>query len=324
MLFQRNPSVHHRHLQCLSHKRQEGVVIVIALFIVALIATMAYFMMSRLERDTQRTRLILRNVQAELYAQGSIAWAQDQLRDDWEKQKPNQLIDVTPIQSPVDEEKGYKIKSTIYDMQARYNLNNLINATSQDDFRRLLQALDPNLSEEKARDITRAVVDWISPNAQQNEFSHYYLTLPLAYRAAHRPMLSVSELRLVKGMTSALFAALEPYVTTLPEATVVNIQAALAPVFVTLSSHLSLETGKAIEQIRSQTSFVSTDYFVNLDIIKNHPIDQQKITVVSHYFLVETTVAIEKQQLVLYTLLERMIKDKKTIIQTLWQSKGIW
>jgi type II secretory pathway component PulK len=50
-------------------KEQQGVVIVIALFIVALVATMAYAMMVRIERDTRRTSLILRNTQAEFYAQ---------------------------------------------------------------------------------------------------------------------------------------------------------------------------------------------------------------------------------------------------------------
>ncbi|MBV9575373.1 MAG: general secretion pathway protein GspK, partial [Gammaproteobacteria bacterium] len=102
-------------------------VIVIALFIVALAATMAYVMMSRLERDTRRTSLLLHYTQANFYAQGSIVWAMDQLRNNWERQKTNKLVDEIPIKSPENVMNGYKISSTIYDMQSRFNLNNLNN-----------------------------------------------------------------------------------------------------------------------------------------------------------------------------------------------------
>src|SRR5262245_19487824 len=94
-----------------SLRRQQGVVLVVALFIVALVATMAYVMMIRLERDTHRTTLLLRNMQAEFYAQGTIDWAKETLRTNWLKQqgKQNTLVDITPIQSPVQEINGYKI-----------------------------------------------------------------------------------------------------------------------------------------------------------------------------------------------------------------------
>ena len=132
MLLQQN---HQKRYKCRpSLKRQQGVVIVVALFIVALVATMAYMMMSRFSRDTLRTSLILRNTQAEFYARGSIVWAIDQLRTNWEKRKPNQIVDVMPVKSPVIDVNGYKISSTIYDMQARFNLNNLNNANAQKRF----------------------------------------------------------------------------------------------------------------------------------------------------------------------------------------------
>src|SRR3990167_1767650 len=110
-LRQRQLAMHRAYR--LSHKKQQGVVIVVALFIVALVATMAYIMMSRLARDTRQTTLILRNVQAENYAQGSIAWARDHLKNDFERQKPKQMIDPVPIQSPIKEVDGYKISSKI-------------------------------------------------------------------------------------------------------------------------------------------------------------------------------------------------------------------
>jgi len=312
-----------RHRQSL--KQQRGVVIVIALFIVALAATMAYVMMSRLERDTRRTSLLLHYTQANFYAQGSIVWAMDQLRNNWERQKTNKLVDEIPIKSPENVMNGYKISSTIYDMQSRFNLNNLNNdPESQTNFVRLLQAVSPDLSLQKAQEITRATVDWITPLTQENAYSKFYLSLSPAYQTAHRPMMSSSELRLVQGMTPALFHALEPYIVALPSALPINVQTAPAPVLMSLSPNVSLDVAKTIVETRSQTPFTSLQTFFNLDIIKNHQLTMNNVTVTSQYFLVETKVAIEKQTLVLYTLLERVANGNKVLLTILWQSKNIW
>lgn len=304
--------------------RQRGVVIIVALFIMALMASMAYVMMARLFRDTERTSLLLRNVQSELYAQGGIAWAMDQLRNDWEQQKPGQLIDSTPIRSPVDKMNGYQIVTTIYDMQGRLNLNNLTNPALQDDFKRLLQVIAPQLSEEKRNDIVGATMDWLALGTQKSVNDSYYAELPLPYRAAHRPMVSASELRLVKGMDAQLYQALQPYIVALPQLTQVNVQSAMAPVLMTLSPSMTLPAAKAIEKLRIQSPFVSTESFLDSDVMKNHLVPAEKITVTSNYFLVETEVSIDQQHLVLYTLLERMMKDDKVAIHRIWQSKGVW
>lgn len=303
---------------------QRGIVIIVALFMVALVAAMAYSMMSRLERDTRRTTLLSRDMQAEFYAQGSIAWAIDQLRNNLEQQKPNQLVDIVPIRSPKQTVNGYTIVSTIYDMQARFNINNLINTESHAEFKKLLQLVDPKLSEEKIQALLLATFDWIKPG-QQNEYTQYYFQLPTPYRPAHKPMVSVSELQLVKGMTPALYQALQPYVTALPNPTPINVQTAEAPVLALLSATLTPQTARALQAIRERSPFVTPEAFVNLDIAKNHKIvDEKKIVTISSYFLVETDVSIEKQHTVIYTLLERSADQNKIAVAILWQSKGVW
>lgn len=303
-----------------SHKAQQGVVLVVALFIVALVAVMAYVMMSRLERDTRRTSLILRNVEAEYLAQGSIAWAMDQLRKDWEQQKKDTIIDPMPIQSPVLNVNGYKIFSTIDDLQARFNLNNVNNPQTQADFARLLCIVYPRLKEEEARSIALATYEWITNKHEENKYDAELL----AYRSAHRLMLSVSEWQLVQGVTPELYNALQPYITALPVTTPVNVQSALAPVLTTLSPSMTLETAQTIEKARAQTPFTNMQSFLNLDVMKNHnmPNIEEKATIFSSYFLVATNVSIEKQQLLLYTLLERNTKNGKADVHILWQSKS--
>jgi len=312
-------------------KKQRGVVLIVALFIVALVAAMAYTMMARLERDTRRTTLLLRNVEAEYYAQGSIAWARDQLHNDWEKQKPNQMIDRTPIYSPIITVNGYRITSVIYDMQARFNINSLTTPEAQASFKQLLKTIHPDLTEEKRNRLTANIVNWIMPGSTESEANKYYFSQSTPYRAANKPLLHASEIRLVKDMTPALYLALEPYITALPSTvTQINIQSASAPVLAILSPTMTLATGRMLEKIRAQTPFISTQQFLNIDIVKTRNISADKITVMSAYFLVETKVTIEKQTLVLYTLLERVTQaatqsssNNKVMVTLLWQSKGI-
>jgi general secretion pathway protein K len=294
-----------------------------ALFIVALVATISYVVLARLTRDTQRTTLLLRHIQAELYAQGAIAWAMDQLRNNWEEQQIDHVIDSVPIKLPVRNVNGYRISSIIYDMQARFNVNNLLDQGAQEGFQRLLQLVDPNLSVEKIRRITLAIIDWIKPSTGETTHDQYYLRLPTSYRAAHRPMLTVSELRLVQGITPSLFSALQPYIVALPSNTQINVQTAPVIVLMTLSETITLEIANVIELARGRLPFVSIATFTNLPILKNQVIHDDKLTVSSHYFLLETDVIIEKQHLALYTLLERVTKGKKAAVNIVWQSKGV-
>lgn len=307
-------------------KRQQGVVIVVALFIVALVAVISYAMMARLDRDTRRTTMLLHNVQAEFYAQGSIAWAMDQLRNNWVNKKTNQVVDKIPIESGENNINGYKISSTIYDMQARFNLNNLTDEHAQTNFRRLIQLVSPNLTNDKIDAILLAAKDWLSSSTLQNQYSKYYLDLKTPYRAGHRLFVNASELRLVKGVTPELFAALHPYLTALPMPMDVNVQTAKAPVIAMLTLTMPIAGANEVIKIREQKPFVTKEVFTGLDVVANHKLfPDQSLTVISTYFLVETKVSIENQHVVLYTLLERTQgSDGRASLTILGQSKGVW
>lgn len=304
--------------------KQRGMVIVVALFIVALVATLSYVMIERLTRDTQRTMLIIRNVEAQYLVEGSVAWAKDVLVNDWQKKLPNKIVDQMPQASPKMQENAYVVTSTLYDMQARYNINNIISKETMADFVRLQQAVLSKLPAKQAQDIAQAVFEWVTISSNTNQSAKYYLSLKPPYRPRHAPFFNVSELRLVKGVTPEIFAALQPYIAALPPTTTLNVQTVLPAAMVTLSNSMTLGAATVVENIRHQAPFVSVDAFMNVDVIKNHHIGKDKLTDVSDYFLVETKVSIEKQVTVIYTLLKRMVKDKQVIVNIVWQSKGSW
>ena len=105
-----------------------------------------------------------------------------------------------------------------------FNLNNLVDANGRanppwpDKFKRLLTALklDPKLAD--------AAVNWMNPQPTTDDA--YYLAQPVPYRPAKRGFVHVSELRLVKGVTGDIYAALAPHVCALPPGTKININTA--------------------------------------------------------------------------------------------------
>lgn len=301
--------------------KQRGTAIIVALFVVALVAAASIAMIDRLRIDTRRTELLLNDVQANLYAQGSIAWAREQLINDEKSQRPNEIVDATPITSAPTEVNGAKIISVIYDAQAKFNLNNLTDNDTQPDFTRLLQTAVPALNTTMANNITLGVTDWIKLDPSK-VFDDYYGKLQPPYRAPHRLMVSPSEFRLIKGVTAQLFTQLEPFITALPTKTSINVNNAPIPVLMSLSQNMTLDIAKEIAQHQQQAPFSSTQDFLNLDVVKKASIADNKITVVSDYFLVETHVAIGDQQITINTLLQRVKKNSQPSVIIIWQSKG--
>lgn len=300
--------------------------IIVALFVVALVAAMSYSMMSRLMRDTREATLLTRYTQADYYAQGSILWAMDQLRNDWLKQKPNRVVDAIPIKSPMQTMNDYRIATVIDDMQARFNLNNLSSGSKTDTeiFLRLMRLLLPTLSKEQAEEIGKATLDWVSPQASNKALTKYYADLPVPYRPAHKLMLHASEFKLVKGVTPEIYTALKPYIVALPKVTKINIQTAEAPVIAALGQNISLATAKSIVAMRDEKPVTSNAAFYNLDVVKQQQFPTEGITILSDFFLAKTDVSIEKQSLVLYTLLERSAQNGQVKVFTHWQSKGVY
>jgi general secretion pathway protein K len=301
---------------------QRGAAIIVALFVTALVAIASVSMIERYRTDIRRSELIMNDTKARLYAEGSLAWAIEQLNNNLKRKKPNTIIDNMPLQSPVNNIKNAAIYSVIYDQEGLFNLNNLTDPEAQQGFIQLINAIEPSMKVDDVKNLIIALRDWISPSGTNNQLDDYYAKQSPAYVAPHRAMVSVSELRLVKGMTPKLYAKLLPFVTALPEQTKLNINSATPQVLMSLSPSLSLDGASAIVNHRKQHPFTTTESFLQFDIVKNNRIDDKKINITSAYFLVKTSVKIGHQEKILYTLLHRMLNNAQPIEVIIWQSKG--
>lgn len=295
---------------------QKGVVLILALFFLALATSLSYWMISRTARETRSVDLLLKDIQATSYAYGSLAWAKEELR----RRAVNQVPDDLPIKSDVNEVNHYNVYSIITDMQSKFNLNNLSKETDLAQFKILFKLLQPTLSEQQRDEMTQSIIDWISPEDKINSQS-YYLTQSPPYRVPHRDMKSISELRLIKGITPAAYDALLPYVTALPQIVKINLLTAEAPVIASLKENMPIETATAIQRSIKDRKIKNAAEFDKLEIAINNGLTAAQATFVSNYFLCETHVTRENQSLVVYTLLERVSIPKNPVsINVIWQS----
>jgi general secretion pathway protein K len=302
--------------------KQRGAAIIVALFIAALIAAISMCMMQYLQIDLRRTELILRANQGYYYTQGSIAWAKDILIQNWKQHKPNQIVDHLPLNLRPSQEGPYRINATLTDLQGRFNINSMTTDAFQKAFLRLMRLVDPTIDQNNAQDIVKGIIDWISPGIKESTFDAYYLKLNPPYRAAHNPMTSISELLLVKGVTPNLFTKLSPYLTALPDKTQININTAPALVIMSLNPTMPIHSAQSIVSLLKKEPVVDLQKLAALPLLKNNPIPSELITVMSNYFLLKTNVTVEDQQLILYTIFNRLTKDLNAKVTIIWQSKG--
>lgn len=298
----------------MSAGRQRGAALITALVIVAL----ALILVTALVWDThlavRRAGNIKFFTQAYAYALGAEDWAAQILRRDRQGTETDTLTEAwaTPIAGlPIE---GGQLGGQIEDLQGRFNLNNLVSETTEgsqvnpvavQQFRRLLNALGINAPLEPA------VVDWLDSNQQANfpggAEDGDYLRLTPAYRTGTGMMASISELRLIAGVTPEIYAALAPYVATLPlRNTAINVNTAPLPVLQSLANGLDPAMLEELIASRQENPFTTPERFLGAaNIQTDNPAEQPLISVTSQYFHLHAVVNIGNITLNLYSLLQR-------------------
>ncbi|MFK7891394.1 MAG: type II secretion system minor pseudopilin GspK [Granulosicoccus sp.] len=250
------------HRLTIHNRKQRGVAIITAMLVIALgtITMVSISSSQNLDMQRERNEAIMQQARAfgisgERFAtavlyrdhKDGLRGGSDSLEDDWAQTLPPVPIDQASIQG------------CIVDMQGRFNLNNLVDASGVaapvyvDQLKRLLQRL--NIDGLKAD----AIVDWIdqdfNPITPEGAEDDYYTGLEVGYRAANTYLTSISELQLIKGFSSAIeeeredYELLLPHVAVLPapdppasgapapgDATAINVNSATPDVLASLSN----------------------------------------------------------------------------------------
>lgn len=207
-------------------KSQHGIALVTAILVVAMAAIASAAILASANIAIRRTANLQESELAWWYATGVESFVKSVLERDADENKTDSLLDSWAKAAdylPVDE--GF-VRGQVVDLQGRFNLNNLAIASpdaaakQQRVFVRLLTAAGAE-TEQQAQAIAAATRDWIDADSEPTGFdgaedTEYLGMTPLPYRIPNRPMVSVSELLAVRGMTKAIYANLRDLVTALP------------------------------------------------------------------------------------------------------------
>ncbi len=293
-------------------RKNKGSALLSALFLMTLVAIAATAMSTRLQLDIYRTRLTLESDRLMLAVQALSFWAMDSLLNPNTKLKqkeeggavlvyPRSLAKLYPEMT---------MSGGLYDLQARFNLNNLQDVGYQSFFFRLLKNTFKKVELKDLQYIVTATTNWISPYQPArgvDDFMTYYYQQKPPYLPAYQPMQSLTEFRLVAGVNAEIYQKLYPHITALPTTTPINLNTASPAILKALGNGLTDTQLTELLQLRDQKgAFKASDILL---LVSQFQIPAKQVTVESEYYLFSGKVNGKELSLNYYMVLHRS-KDR--------------
>ncbi|KHF25721.1 type II secretion system minor pseudopilin GspK [Solemya velum gill symbiont] len=248
-------------------RQQQGIAIVSVLVVVAIIAGIASSVMldqqlliRRAENQLHGNQAILHLVSLETYAKEVLIQDHEDNPDE-DTQEEAWAIPLLPVETD-----GGVVSGYLEDLQARFNLNAVVDKTGKpvEAARQQFECLVNRATsgELDASSLASALVDWLDgdQNAGQGGAEDLdYLGLDPAYRTASRPMASATELRLVQGTSAEGWKLLAPFITALPGSEVpINVNTASAEVLSCLDDEIDFSLAQQIVDERKEGTYYSS------------------------------------------------------------------
>ncbi len=307
----------------LNIKHQEkGVALITVMLILALATILAVSMSSRQQLDIHRSANVFNFEQAYQYELGAESWAKQILIRDQKDNEIDSFDDDWATVLPLLPIEGGQMKGQIEDLQARFNINNLVlDGKPQklyiDRFKRLLRNLDLN------EDMSAVIVDWIDSNEQigfSGAEDSEYLNLSPAYRTANQAMSDVSELLLIKDVDFESYEKLRPFVCVLKSNTAINVNTASAEVLSSIVKDITLEDAKSLVEDRKKEIYEKLENFLQHPLLKQKKVNNEGLSVSSNHFQLNSTVQIERISVEYTTILNR---ESNGSVRVLKRSRGV-
>jgi general secretion pathway protein K len=267
----------------MTHTRQRGVAIVLAMGVAALAALAAAAMLASQSTWSRHVELGAEHVQAQALVGAGVDWARAILSDDRRMSSVDHLGEPWALRLPPVPVDNGELAGRIDDQHGAFNLNNVVRNGAASpahlaQFRRLLKVLD-------------------LPEALAGKLADWQL-------AAGRPLTDRAELAVVRGFDEDARARLRPFVTALPRFTEVNVNTAPPEVLVAVVRDLGLDAARALTAQRERAYFRTLAEFI-VQLPAGATVDGHDITTASQYFLVSVRVTIGEAQARGAALLER-------------------
>ena len=287
-------------------RQNNGVALITALLIMALVTTLTYSLEWDNSLDLRRTIVLLNQDQAINVAFGAESWIQSILRQDLEDSDVDHLGEIWASDLPGLPIDGGEVFGAIEDLQGRFNINTLIgqdgaiDEPSVEQFRRLLLTLDIDPR------FAGIAADWLDAD-QDAEFPDgaedaIYSGLIPPYRTANQILSSASEIAALEGIDKASIDTLLPHITALPGRTAINVNTATGPVLQSLDENLTAADVERLLSERADAGFVdlagSFSSLVTPEVLN-------QLEEASSFFQLKVIVRIDTVRITFFSILER-------------------
>ncbi|QXZ11884.1 type II secretion system minor pseudopilin GspK [Pseudomonas sp. AO-1] len=314
-----------------SQSNQQGMAIISALLIAAVVAVIAAGMLTRQSVSTRALEADQQRVQGRWVLHGGLEISRQLL---WDARQRDPL---TRLDQPWAQRlNAHGFEGRLEDEQGKFNLRNLVANERIDEaqvqaFQRLcaLIGISAGLSQRISQRVIGSYPYLLNPQiaentTSKNAFDSGRATSPNASRKPQNPKLpmlrSVDDLRSVEGVNDAVIGKLAPYLTVIPATTWLNGNTATAPVLAAYVPGLSLERAQALINERDAGRwFINRGDFVNRLRMPNLELTSVKVGITSDWFRLRGEARRDQRRVSLDALLHR---SEDRLPQVIWSRVG--
>ena len=308
--------------------KQQGMAIISALLIAAVVAVIAAGMLTRQSVATRALEADQHRVQGRWVVQGGLEISRQLL---WDARQRDPLTRLDQPWAQRLEVQGFE--GRLEDEQGKFNLRNLVANERVDEaqtqaFGRLCEliGISAGLSQRISQRVIASYPRLLNPQIANNtnNFDSGRATSPNASRKPENPKLpmlrNLEDLRSVEGVNDAVISKLAPYVTVIPATTWINGNTATAPVLAAYVPGLSLERAQALINERDAGRwFINRGDFVNRLRMPSLELTSVKVGITSDWFRLRGEARREQRRVSLDALLHR---SQDRLPQVIWSRVG--
>jgi len=315
-----------------SQSNQQGMAIISALLIAAVVAVIAAGMLTRQSVSTRALEADQQRVQGRWLLHGGLEISRQLL---WDARQRDPLTRLDQPWAQRLNAQGFE--GRLEDEQGKFNLRNLVANERVDEaqvqaFQRLcaLIGISAGLSQRISQRVIGSYPYLLNPQiaentTSKNAFDSGRATSPNASRKPQHPKLpmlrSVDDLRSVEGVNDAVIGKLAPYLTVIPATTWLNGNTATAPVLAAYVPGLSLERAQALINERDAGRwFINRGDFVNRLRMPNLELTSVKVGITSDWFRLRGEARRDQRRVSLDALLHR---SEDRLPQVIWSRVGV-
>jgi len=315
-----------------SQSNQQGMAIISALLIAAVVAVIAAGMLTRQSVSTRALEADQQRVQGRWVLHGGLEISRQLL---WDARQRDPLTRLDQPWAQRLNAQGFD--GRLEDEQGKFNLRNLVANEHVDEaqvqaFQRLCEliGISAGLSQRISQRVIGSYPYLLNPQiaentTSKNAFDSGRATSPNASRKPQNPKLpmlrSVDDLRSVEGVNEAVIGKLAPYLTVIPATTWLNGNTATAPVLAAYVPGLSLERAQALINERDAGRwFINRGDFVNRLRMPNLELTSVKVGITSDWFRLRGEARRDQRRVSLDALLHR---SEDRLPQVIWSRVGV-